>query len=204
MICDVDVDKFIVGIAPPESYLDIYGSGRFSRYVNLTEPERRWHPEFHYFGANGYAYLLTAKFGEFIDFVSIQFYESYSRAGMTVHEDGISPAEYLQKYVEKANVGGYLAATINFSDDAELNYPSETIRIPLSKLVFGLANGWADDGGDKTLYMSPEQVEEAWKVFDSKGVSPRGLMFWTINEEGSNGVYFAQELSRILKNRSWL
>ena len=39
-----------------------------------------WHPEFHYRGANSYAYLV-AKYGEqTFDFVDVQLYEGYSRA----------------------------------------------------------------------------------------------------------------------------
>jgi len=186
-------------MAPPQSYLDLHGDGRFGRFVNLTEPSRNWHPEFHYFGANVYAYLL-AKFGDCIDFVSIQFYESYSKAGMAIHETNITPAEYLEKYVQMEQ-DGYLTTTIHFDDDAEVGIGSQPIRLPLSKLVFGLANGWADDTRDKTLYITPEQVAIAWKALADQRRLPRGLMYWTINEDGSNGVYFARELCRILKNR---
>ena len=34
-------DGYIIGIAPPQSYLDVQSS-KFSRYVNLTEPDRPW------------------------------------------------------------------------------------------------------------------------------------------------------------------
>lgn len=195
------VDGYTVGMAPPQSYLDLHGDGRFSRRVNLKEPARAWHPEFSYFGRNVYAYLL-AKFGDSIDFVSIQFYESYSKAGMALHEEHITAADYLQRFVESAAEGGCLSAVIDFAEDEEVGLSKKTIQLPLSKLVFGFANGWADDGNDKTLYFAPEQVQKAWKALDSKGQLPRGFMFWTINEEGiSNGIYYARELSQILHNR---
>jgi len=188
-------------MAPPQSYLDFHGEGHFSRYVNLTEPSRTWHPEFSYFGANVYAYLL-AKFEEYIDFVSIQFYESYSPSGMAIHEKQITAAEYLQRYVESAERDGFLTAVIDFSEDSDIGLNKQAIRLPLSKLVFGFANGWADDGNDKTLYVPPHEVETAWKTLNAEGRLPRGFMFWTINEEGvSNGVYYARELSNILGNR---
>jgi hypothetical protein len=80
-------DGYIVSMAPPQSYLDVTNSN-FSRFVNLTDPVRSWHAEFSYFGANVYAYILS-KCGEYIDFVSIQFYESYSKASMVVNDDKI-------------------------------------------------------------------------------------------------------------------
>lgn len=192
-------------MAPPQSYLDFHGSGHFSRYVNLTEPDRQWHPEFHYFGANVYSYLLL-KFADYIDFVSIQFYESYSKAGMSLLQDKITPAEYLKRYIETAkDHDGSLSFVVDFSDDHEVDIMNkQTIRLPLSKLVFGFANGWADDDeSDKTLYVTPQQINAAWKALESNRKLPRGLMFWTINEEGevSNGVSFARELSQILNNR---
>jgi len=85
-------------MAPPQSYLDL-SSSKFSRYVNLTDDERQWHSEFSYFGANVYAYVLH-KYGHWVDFVSLQFYESYSKAAQAVYYDGIAPSNYLQRYVE--------------------------------------------------------------------------------------------------------
>jgi len=192
-------------MAPPQSYLDFEGSGRFSRFVNLTDPERSWHPEFNYFGANVYAYLLE-RFGDSIDFVSIQLYESYSRAAMSVFdkESGISvtPAEYLQTFIEKAK-NATMTYIVQFEDDPQVEIPTRLVSLPLSKTVIGLANGWADNDNRKTLYISPQQVKKAWRALQSNGSSlPRGFMFWTIEEEGSNGVYFSRELSDILGNHS--
>jgi hypothetical protein len=70
---------FFVSLAAPQSYLDVHGTSRFSRYVTLTDQHRQWHGEFQYFGANVYAYLL-AKSGHCIDLISVQLNESYSRA----------------------------------------------------------------------------------------------------------------------------
>jgi len=66
----LSADGLFVGMAPPQSYLDIYSSN-WSRFVNLTDPEREWHSDFHYFGNNVYAYILK-KYAKFLDLVSIQ------------------------------------------------------------------------------------------------------------------------------------
>ena len=192
----MDADGLIVGMAPPESYRDI-GSSKFSRYVNLTDSEREWHSSFHYFGQNAYAYILQ-KYGDFIDFVSVQFYESYSRAGMAVHHDGISPSEYLVCYVEKLSLAGD-SLDVDFSTDSSVEIRSRNVPLPREKLVFGLANGWAAaTEQDKTLYIAPEELEFAWTHLSRQNLLPRGFMFWTIDEEGNRGVFLARELRKIL------
>jgi beta-glucosidase len=186
-------------MAPPQSYLDALdgGTGRFSRLVNLTDSSRTWHSEFSYFGANVYAYLLH-RAGDWIDLVFLQFYESYSRAHMTILSEGITPASYLERFVEGSLDGRDLVAVVDFSDDPSVKTPARTLRIPLSKLVIGLANGWADNGDDKTLFVSTQEFDSAWTALRAKGIEPRGAGFWTIDEEGTRGAYFARELSRTI------
>ena len=191
-------DGYIIGMAPPQSYLDV-DSPNFSRQVNLTEPGRPWHSEFHYFGANVYAYIL-AKYGDYIDFISIQFYESYSRAAMAYHYYGISKQEYLERYVEELVKKGH-SYLVNFDEDPSLNYPSRQVSVPLSKLVFGFANGWALDSGDKAIFFEPGYIEVAYRNLCISGKAPRGFMFWVIGEEGKHGVFYARELNKILKSR---
>jgi chitinase len=89
-------DDFFVSMAPPQPYLDVHGTGRFRRYVNLTDPHRQWHSEFQYFGTNVYAYLL-AKYDQCIDLISVQLYESYSRAAQAVRSQGIEAGKYLEQ-----------------------------------------------------------------------------------------------------------
>lgn len=193
-------DGYLVGMAPPQSYLDlVQGNTRFSRLVNLTDPNREWHNEFSYFGANVYAYLLK-RYEDSIDLVFMQFYESYSRASMTIHNEHLTAAAYLERYLEGID-GDEVVGMVNFSDDPDVELNDSIVRIPLSKLVLGLANGWADKHDEKTLYICPEQVAKAWDSLKAKGTIPRGAGFWTIDEEGSNGVYLAKELSKILGNR---
>lgn len=192
----MDSDGLIVGMAPPESYLDIESS-KFSRYVNLTDAEREWHDSFHYFGQNVYAYILQ-KYGDCIDFVSVQFYESYSRAGMAVHHDGMSPSEYLVRYIEKLRSNGD-TLDVDFSNDKSVDIRSRSVPFPREKLVFGLANGWAAAAGqDKTLYIAPAELEFAWTRLSHQHLLPRGFMFWTIDEEGNRGIFLAKELRKIL------
>jgi chitinase len=191
-------DGYIIGMAPPQSYLDIH-SPHFSRRVNLTESDRPWHSEFHYFGANVYSYLL-AKYGDYIDFVSVQFYESYSRAAMDIYHHKKSPSAYLESYVRDL-VANNQSFPVNFDDDPSLEYSSRRISFPLSKVVLGFANGWAKDSGDKTLYVEPEELATAYKNLLDSEIAPRGFMYWVIAEEGTKEVYYTRGLNKILNVR---
>jgi hypothetical protein len=184
-------------MAPPQRYLDAFdnGSHAYSRYVNLTDASRTWHSEFSYFGANVYAYLLH-KAGDWIDVVFLQFYESYSRASMDIVLERISPSAYLVRYIERSLQGTDMVGSVDFDEDVQAKTPGRILRLPLDKLVLGLANGWADNGDDKTLFISTQEFDAAWSQLRSKGIEPRGAGFWTIDEEGTNGAHFARELSR--------
>ena len=187
-------------MAPPQSYLDIYSSS-FSRFVNLTD-QREWQKaqDFHYYGANVYAYILQ-KFGPYIDLVSIQFYESYSKAAEAVYHEGISARDYLVSFVE-ALMDREETMFVNFYDDPEssVRMLPQNVSLPLEKLVFGLGNGWTsiDSGDEKALYISPEDLETAWIRLSRQRSLPRGFMFWTIDEEGRRGIFLAKELRKIL------
>lgn len=186
-------------MAPPESYLDITSS-KFSRYVNLTEPARGWHSNFSHFGAGVYSYLMK-KYGLYIDFVSVQFYESYSKASLAVHHYGMSPAEYLVRYVERLLLNRE-TIYVDFSTDPDtsVSYLDPTVSFPLNKLVFGLTNGWASPKGEKTLYIQPKELEFIWIRLSRQQTLPKGFMFWTIEEEGNRGVFLAKELNRIVQS----
>ena len=195
-------DGRFVSMAPPQSYLDI-GSKRFSRYVNLTDTEQErhdWHGDFSYFGANVYAYILQC-YGDYVDLVSIQFYESYSRAGKAVYHDGMSASDYLIRFVETLVVANEETLYVDFSNDPDVGMLGhQNVSLPLQKLIFGLGNGWTGAAGDdKALYIAPDQLEAAWTALRKRNLMPRGFMFWTINAEGTNGIYLAHELCRILQ-----
>jgi len=184
-------------MAPPQSYLDP-SSIYFSRHVNHTHSGRKWHEDFSYAGRNVYAYLL-ARYGHAIDMVSIQLYESYSRAAYAVYELGMQPSEYLESYVEDLALR-HEKFWVHFTQDPELGMKSQSVPLPLSKLVIGLASGWAKEG-DKTLYVDPLEVGDAYTRLTERGRTLRGFMFWTIDEEGSNGVYMADALNQVLHIR---
>lgn len=193
-------DGYLVGMAPPQSYMN-FDDTSFSRSVNLTEPNRRWHPEFHYFGANVYSYLL-AKYGDYIDFVSMQLYESYSLAAMAVYHDQMTPDDYLVSYVQDLIIQRQSKFFVDFSQDPQLQMEGQDVELPLSKLVIGLANGWAADPDNvKHIFITPEQCQAAYdRLKQSKhgDLSPRGFMFWTIEERGARDVYLARDIHKFL------
>jgi chitinase len=157
---------FVVTMAPPQSYLN-FNTSHFSRYVNLTVPGRRWHAEVAYFGSNVYAFLL-AKYGDYVDLVSVQLYESYSDAAMSVYHNEVHAEEYLYSLVRNIAIENQ-SFYVDFSQDHELKvkFPSRFVKMELSKFVIGLANGWAmnDDipfDQRKTLFVSADDCFRAY------------------------------------------
>lgn len=178
---------YVVAMAPAESYLDPSTSA-FS--LRLTHNYEEWmvlQPGFTYHGRNVYGYLI-AKYGNTMlydgysstivptfDFVTVQLYEGYSRAQYAIGVQGISATEYLPKLVDRLEAGWQ----INFSEVPDVNLQNKIISIPSSRLVLGLANGWAGDG--KFLYLSAEQLDSAHRAMQGK---VRGYAFWNILDEG--------------------
>ena len=193
---------YIVSIAPPLSYLNFINNSNFSRYVNISIPNRSWHSDFHYFGSNVYAYLL-AKYGNYIDLISIQLYESYSDAGMSIYHDGVKPSDYLYNFVHDLVVNNE-SYHVKFDQDTTLGMKAQNVSVPLSKLVIGLANGWAVNNNPdsssyhKALYISGTECEVAYKRLLNDQHVPRGFMFWTIEERGKNDIYLAKDIGRFL------
>jgi hypothetical protein len=196
---------YIIFIVPAQSYLDIQ-STRFSRYLNLTDPDRLWHKDFSYFGRNLYAYWL-AKYGEFIDLVMIQFYESYSRAAMEITQNNHqTPENYLAQYVWDLNQPqqgpGFV---VNFeSGDPTVGLPDNCyIPLPLSKLVWGFGNAWTNTpNNDRNYYFPPVTINAAYQNLWDWMLEPRGMMFWNIGNEGEQGIYYARGLNEILHIRN--
>ena len=187
-------DGHIVTMAPPQSYLDIQ-SPNFSRYVNLTVPTRSWHPEFHYFGSNVYAYILS-HYSSYIDLISVQLYESYSNAALAVYHDKVTPQDYLVQYIQGLAAQEF-RFYVDFSQDISVELHGQYIPLPLDKLVIGLPNGWVLDN-DKQYYMSAEQCQDAYQRLITHNLAPRGFMFWTIERRGYKGVYLAKALGEML------
>jgi hypothetical protein len=192
-------DGYIVSIAPPQSYLDIH-STKFSQYVNLTDSARSWHSEFQYFGENVYAYVL-AKYGDHIDLILVQFYESYSRAAMEIIFNKLAPEAYLSQYVQDLKNKNQ-QFFVDFESASSLDLNSQNVALPLSKLVWGFANQWVNSTEDKHVYFPPESIQAAYQDLVDWMMEPKGFMFWCIANEGTNGVYYAKELNDILHIRS--
>lgn len=167
----------VVGLAPAESYLDSRGDERVSRRLNF-QPLVNWGLDFPYAGRNAYALLLRR--ADF-DFVSLQFYEGYSRACYQTTRAGVDLAEYLRETTQR------LAAGFDVRDEKDEVF---RVQVPPSKLVLGFANQWAD--GTKFLRADPSDVVRAFALLRSDPCGePRGVMFWVIDEEGS----FARDLN---------
>ena len=191
-------DGYIVSIVPAQSYLDI-DSTKFSRYLNTSVPDRPYHPEFTYFGQNAYAYWL-AVYGDYIDLIIVQFYESYSRATMEIKgPNGTTPEDYLQNYVWTLNNLGQ-TFYVDFESDPEVGLKSQSVSLPVSKLVWGFSHVSNPDN-DKNTYYPPESINAAYQSLWDWMLDPRGLMFWHINSEGMNGLYYAKEFNQILHTR---
>ena len=92
-----------------------------------------------------------------------------------------------------------LAQRISFS----LGLRNRSVAVPADRLLLGLANGWAGEGG-KALFLPPAEVGRAWAALP---VRPRGLMFWDIADEGrapaggGTPLFFAGGLNRFLHTR---
>ena len=192
----------IVSMAPPESYLDI-STPRFSRLVNLTYPEDAWHLDFTYHGANVYAYIL-AKWGDSMDFVFVQFYESYSHAAFQISRRDVPPSSFLEQYVQQlvgpTNNPEKAGYDVNFEDDPSLDMDNQFVELPLSKVVFGFANGWAmnSDDDEKVIFFPIEEVKQAYESLRKKQWNPLGMGFWNVEEEHTNGVNLSSGLNSIL------
>ncbi|KAL7530946.1 hypothetical protein ACHAWF_003566 [Thalassiosira exigua] len=192
-------DGYVVTMAPPQSYLN-FDDSNFSRFVNLSVPTRRWQSQFEHFGRNVYAYLL-AKYGEYIDLISIQLYESYSDADMSVYYDGMEAGDYLYSFISN-HVQKDSEYLVDFSQDKSLNMGAQLVQVPLSKLVIGLPNGWAVEG-NRTLYIPPSECQAAYlqlKHSEHGDLTPRGFMFWTIENRGTHGVYLARDINKFLNH----
>ena len=130
---------------------------------NLLHEYPEWQgiiPTFAYHGLNSYAYLL-ARYGrtddaDTFDFITVQLYEGYSHAEYRCSIEKALPSQVLIDFVTAMQTG----YSIDFSSDSDLHYPhTVSIQVPGTKLVVGLANGWAGDG--KFLLIYPEEVSQS-------------------------------------------
>jgi len=183
---------YLVTMAPAQSYLDA-GSSLFNRSLRNAYPD--WHPEFHYRGLNCYAYLVAAAPAATFDLVTVQLYESWSRASEALLL-GVDGVKYLESWTN-AMLSGF---NVSFNDAALPLQGAQTVRVMPQQLVIGLSHGW---GKGKSAFFSPETVCSAYDVLAGR---LRGVAFWNIALEGSPGssasVSFARGLNSCLQSRS--
>jgi hypothetical protein len=188
---------YIVSMAPAESYLDptieVGGiDAVFSTDLDLLP--RSWTHDrygatdddrdvvrkagFSHAGRQCYAYVLAKAGMDTFDWISLQLYEAYSPFAHDVHRKRMVQDEALMMRIRRL-VDGYTIEGLPL-DDAS----SYEVRVPPSKLVIGIANGWAD--GMKFCRVDPTSIRRAYETTVAEyGRGFLGVMFWTVEEEGS-------------------
>lgn len=194
-------DGYIVSMVPAQSYLDSTTS-LFNTSLLNNYPD--YQPDFYYHGMNCYAYLLAASPSSTFDIITVQLYESWSRANQQLIQIQMKSYEYLLKWwsqITSSNVQWEVDFGSNETNGLRISgiYP---IEIPLSKLVVGLSRG---DSQGKSAFIWPKDAGIAYKA--ARGHEPRGFAFWCIANEGSyaNGtnttLSFAPSLNEFLHAR---
>jgi chitinase len=171
-------DGYLCSLVPPESYFDPTTS-LFDRSLLHAYPDG-WQPSFTYHGHNAYAYLV-AKSPSTFDIVSIQLYETYSHCDYNITVLKQSPSDYLIQWVPRA-----LNFYVDFSSDPSVNLPSQNVTLSKTQLVIGVANAWA--GGIKAILLMPNELSKAYTALLAQGMEFRGVVFWTIANEGDTPV----------------
>lgn len=190
---------YIVSMAPAESYLDVLAPDhQFSLDLNLfprwwEKPDRQavQAENFSHAGRQCYAYVLHRAGTNSFDWISLQLYESFSRFAyettVLAERDGENVISAQMDAMRRRAV----AAFDGF--DVELpKYGEVRIQVPPWKLVFGFANGWAD--GIKVVKVERRALNRLFVRLKTAGV-----MFWTIDEEGNDGLYLAKEVNEAIE-----
>jgi chitinase len=196
-------DGYLVSLVPPQSYFDIT-IPNFDG--SLTHFYPNYMPSFKYHSNNAYAYIYSrynynASVRTF-DFVTVQLYETYSRAMYNVSVLNQLPADYLVNYIPRLLKGW----TVDFSSDPAVHWPTQHVALEQDQIVIGLANGWAPI--DKCILIYPVDVCSAYNTLKAKGLEPRGFAFWDIGDEGAvpqgsaGPLYLASGLNKCLKVRN--
>ncbi|KAL9186880.1 hypothetical protein ACHAXT_010600 [Thalassiosira profunda] len=201
----------IVSMAPAESYLDATAKpesidATFSLALDL--PPRAWASDryhatdedralvkargFSHAGRQCYAYVLAKAGISTFDWISIQLYEAYSPFAHDVHRRKLDQNEALMMRIRRL-VEGYTVTEL------PLTTSEYEVKIPPSKLVLGVANGWAD--GLKFCKVDPSAIRSAYQsTRESYEEGFLGVMFWTIEEEGREG---GAKLTDALSREFW-
>lgn len=173
---------YVVTLVPPQSYFDAESS-LFSR--SLLFGYANYHPSFKYHGFNAYA-LIYSKYGTTpqqqlptFDIVDVQLYESWSRASYALDDKGITLATYLSGLIHTLVHGWF----VDFSLDPLVQWPSQNVSVPASRLVIGFSFG-SSDGSGKSVFIWPAAVGQALAQLPPE-LAPRGVMFWNMNIDNS-------------------
>lgn len=86
------------------------------------------------------------------DFITVQLYEGYSHTQYKTQILKLPPHTVITDLV-KSFIAGWV---VDFDCDKSVDFPTQRVTVPSSRLVIGLANGWAGDG--KFLLIQPDQV----------------------------------------------
>jgi len=197
---------FLVSLVPPQSYLDVT-SPLYDR--SLLHSYSGFHPDFAYHGANVYA-LWLSKYGmtgkrQTFDFVDVQLYEGFSRAGEAIVAHGMDPATYIVEWARALQKGWW----VDFAHDAASEWNSTMVRVPANQLVVGFSHGAQKLPHEKSIFIPPSDVAKAWAILKPHE-RPRGVMFWNMENDGGscwypNGTHknvsFAQEFNGFLHTR---
>lgn len=206
-------DKYIVAMAPAESYLDPTRP-TFDR--SLTHTYTEWEPivpGFAYHGLNTYAYLLV-KYGTTEDVSSSASLDcaldSTSEGGRQSEEtslptviptfdfvtvqlyEGYSHAQY-QLFNKKQNAIAYFKTLlgayyngyeVDFSQDSELNPPMRRELVQVPPQRLVIGLANGWAGDGKFFFISPEEVEEIHAALVRDELAPRGYAYWNMKDEG--------------------
>jgi hypothetical protein len=135
--------------------------------------------------------------------VSIQLYEGYSHADYNNTQIQQPFHQYLVNFVKVTSVHGWM---VNFQSDSEVqDVPNQVISVPPTQLVIGLANGWAASSDGKFLYVTTNELREAYHRMTVLGIAPKGFMYWDIADDGievnGTAVFMSRELNSFMNIR---
>mmetsp|Transcript_29264 Transcript_29264/g.59860 ORF Transcript_29264/g.59860 Transcript_29264/m.59860 type:complete len:366 (-) Transcript_29264:141-1238(-) len=195
---------YVVTLVPAQSYFDV-STDEFNLSLLNAYPD--FHPDFTYHGANCYAYLVAAAPPRTFAAVTVQLYESWSRADQGLTQAPLqSPRDVLMQWwgeLADASAPSSSSWMVDFGDNAttKLRLGGRHAVTPDPKtLVVGLSRG---DSQGKSAFFWPKDCGAAYMA-TAPDRRPRGFAFWNIASEGSgaNGtntaLSFAPSLNEFL------
>jgi len=192
---------YVVTLVPAQSYFDPSTDGFNLSLLNMY-PD--WHPDFAYHGLNCYAYLVAASPPGTYGLVTVQLYESWSRADQLLLQVGEAAADILAATWAAATPAGGFEVDFGDASATGLRVGGRLpVVVPPSALIVGLSRG---DAGGKSAFFWPADCGAAYEATLPPG-RPRGFGFWNIASEGGtvNGtnatLAFAPTLNEFLHVR---